>query len=510
MKYSILSKTNQIRVTLDIEPDTLVKKLIGYKYDKKTRVCTCDYCFINCTVLGIPVHNSYITDFSKLDDDRRLYLYQKRDIQKMLFMNNCLNANKMGYGKTIEAIKAFRAAVFTQILIVAPKSVLLQWKSQIEEWAPEYEGRIYIIDGSKESLKQLAYREPGIYITNYEKVRLNSIYGHLKSIHWQLIIADEAHRIKNHKAKRSEALCSLPAQHRWALTGTPILNKPDDLYGILKFVDPFIVGKSYWNFLFYFCKIEQGPFGFVNKGLVEDPYKQAMLSNIMDNYVIRNPQLQLTPGKDTEIVKLKMNPKQKKLYSRVANLIIDELPEDLTIPNGAVMCLRLQQVTSCPVPWEDDLYGAKFEYIKDLLEDNPDEKFVVFSVFATTCGFLEKYLGKECTTYTGKLNAEEKYVNKKRFIEDPSCRVIAGTIGAMGEGVDGLQKVCNNVIFIDRDWSPEILQQCEDRLNRIGQTQRVHIRYLECVGTYDRHVGRVTLKKSDDIRRILRDEDEDN
>ena len=495
---------------LEAEPDSVVKKLLGYKFNKKTRVCTCDYCFTNCTLLGIPIPTSQITDSNKLDNDRRLYHYQRNDILKMLHMGNCLNANKMGYGKTIEAIKAFRAAVYTQILIVAPKSVLQQWKSQIETWAPEYTDRIYIIDGSKASIKQLAYREPGIYITNYEKVAIDKIYTNLKSINWQLIIADEAHRIKNRKAKRSMAIYSLPAQHRWALTGTPILNKPDDLYGILYFIDPFIVGKSYWNFLFYFCKMEQGPFGMINKGLVEDPVRLSVLKKLMETYVIRNPQLHLTPGKNTEIVKLKMEAKQKKLYRRVANLILDELPEGLTIPNGAVLCLRLQQITSCPTAWDSNIYGVKFEYIKDLLDDNPDEKFVIFSVFATTCKELAKYLGKTCVTYTGSLDEEQKYLNKKHFIEDSECRVIAGTIGAMGEGVDGLQEACHNVIFIDRDWSPEILQQCEDRLNRIGQTQRVHIRYLECVGTYDRHVGRVTLKKSDDIRRILENENEDN
>lgn len=508
MKFCTTMERQHIKVEVQTKDDSKIfKYLIGSKVDKTKKSCLCEDCLINRLVLNMELPENKIHYTKDVATDTRLHAYQVADVRKMLHTGNCLNANRMGYGKTIEAIKALSMMDFNHALVISPKSIMYQWKAQIEAWFPKYVGKVYVLDGSKKSLEMLQRKEPGIYILNYAKTIVNRFYMPLKSILWDIIIADEAHRIKSPKAKQSVATCSLPAKYRWAMTGTPILNKPDDLFGILRFVDPFLVGKSYWNFRAYFCKLVQGPFGIVNEGLTEDPIKLKILYALLDYCTITNPNLNLTPGKDIEIVKLKMDSKQKTMYNRAKNLIIDELPENLTIPNGAVKCLRLQQITSCPITWDRSIPGVKFEYIKELLEDHPNEKFVVFSAFATTCYELQKYLGDKCTLYVGALDDVTRFENRQTFINDSKCQVIAGTIGAMGEGVDGLQNVCYNVIFMDRDWSPEILEQCEDRLNRIGQLHRVEVKYLECLGTYDRHVGRVTLKKSEDIKRILMSEE---
>ena len=84
--------------------------------------------------------------------------------------------------------------------------------------------------------------------------------------------------------------------------------------------------------------------------------------------------------------------------------------------------------------------------------------------------------------------------------------MLAGTIGAMGQGYDDLQRVCRLMIFIDRDWSPEIMNQAEDRLHRMGQDNPVNIYYLECQGSFDQHVGRINQNKANDIRSALNDE----
>ena len=101
----------------------------------------------------------------------------------------------------------------------------------------------------------------------------------------------------------------------------------------------------------------------------------------------------------------------------------------------------------------------------------------------------------------GKILKHNTYQNIKDFA------VIAGTIGAMGQGYDGLQQVSHTMVFIDRDWSPEILKQAEDRLHRMGQEHLVNIYYLECTGSFDQHVGRINRTKADDIRSALNDEE---
>ena len=326
-----------------------------------------------------------------------------------------------------------------------------------------------------------------------------------------MLLLDEAHRIKNRASKRSNAVKVIPAEYKWAMTGTPILKKPDDLWSILHFLGEEYSGKSYWNFVNYFCKIVEGFFGNKIVGLTENSAKIAIFRELLEHVAINNPALQLTKGKTVEVVELEMSAKQKKLYRNVKALVLDALPEDCTISNSAVQCLRLVQTTSNPAQWLDKEWGTKFEYIAELLEDNPEEKIVVFSRFATTCEYLQEYLKTKkikSELYTGKQAASDKLLAKMEFIGNQSCRALIGTIGAMGEGVDGLQEVARIVVFIDRDWSSEINEQCEDRLHRIGQRDHVVVQYLECKGTYDKYVDKVNSAEARDIRTILtREED---
>ena len=134
---------------------------------------------------------------------------------------------------------------------------------------------------------------------------------------------------------------------------------------------------------------------------------------------------------------------------------------------------------------------------------------MVFSVFEKTISALVKYLNENGVTacsITGKNTAEQNEMSKRFFI-DRGIQVLAGTIGAMGQGYDDLQRVCRLMIFIDRDWSPEIMNQAEDRLHRMGQNNPVNIYYLECQGSFDQHVGRINQNKANDIRSALNDEE---
>lgn len=427
-----------------------------------------------------------------------LYDYQQRDVLQMIETPCILNANRMGYGKTIEAICTAKYSGVKEAIIIAPKVILEQWASQIKDWWGNYSGNILINPATP--------RTGAINIFNYEKVTNATMLTKLKSHRWQLIIVDESHRIKNPKAKRTIACISIPAQRKIALTGTPILKTPEDLYSQLYFLCPAYACNSYWQFREYYCEIENGFFGPKCVGLTTSSFKVKVLNELLSRVCIRNPSLRLTRGKQKEIIKLKMDTAQKKLYKNFKDIVLEELPEEATIPNGAVLTLRLQQATSCPAIFIKDLFGIKFEWIKTQLEDNPDTKFVVYTQFEKVATLLKSYLGKVCVTYIGKLDATEKYQAKNAFIKNPNIRVIVGTIAALGEGVDGLQQVSHTCVFIDRCWSPEILSQCEDRLNRIGQKELVNVYYLECVGSFDRHVGRINEHRAEDIRRALNDE----
>ena len=482
-------------------------KYLGWRIAKPSQPwdLTIEDNFVNRIILGMDLGLAQPTARNEaiIRGDMRLSEYQIHDVNKMVTLRCCLNRNPMGLGKTVEAITSIRLMKAKSVLIVVPKIVAGQWRDQIKVWWPERSDDVFVY-GSSEAKKRRV--EPGtIVIINYEKLLNEANLNKLRTFSWDVLIADEAHKIKNPKSKRTTALKAVPAARRYALTGTPILNKPDDLWSILHFLSWRYSGISYWNFVNYFCDVEDGFWGRKVTGLTRIPSRLEVLKKLIDAVSVYNT-LSVAQGKSIETVRLEMTSAQRKLYKDMKDLVLESLPENAQIANGAVLTIRVVQATSWPGlflgPEEP---GPKFEWIAAMCEDNPEEKFVVFSRFEQTARALGEFLQTrdiKSVQLTGKVKDADKEENKRQFVEG-DARVLIGTIGAMGQGTDGLQYASHTAIFVDRDWSPEIMKQCEDRLNRRGQKYKVNIYVLECEKSFDQHVGRVNQHKADDIKEAL-------
>lgn len=473
---------------------------LGWRQEKNKPYFTVENNLVNEIVLEMEEEQK---NFRNLMYTDRLKEYQIIDVQKMTTVGNILNRNPMGLGKTVEAIISMKELRAESVLIVLPKIVGPQWRDQISIWWPERSKDVILYQNNSTKIPK-----GSIVLINYERLLNEATLNKLRMFRWDVLCADEAHRIKNPKGQRTVALKSIPAKYRFALTGTPILNKPDDLWSILHFLDWRYSGISYWNFVNYFCEIKEDFWGRKPVGLTPIPARVEVLRRLLDRISVYNS-IDVAQGKTRNVVKLEMSPKQRKLYKDMRDLVLDELPENAHIANGAVLTTRVIQATSWPGLFIEGEAGPKFEWIQYMCEDYPERKLVVFTRFEKTAKGLGEYLLKKgiiSVQLTGAIPDKQREINKQRFIENNKVQVLIGTIGAMGQGTDGLQKVCNNCIFIDRDWSPEIMEQCEDRLHRYGQKYPVFSYILECIGSFDQHVGRINQHKADDIREALKNE----
>jgi len=230
------------------------------------------------------------------------------------------------------------------------------------------------------------------------------------------------------------------------------LRYADDLWSILNFLDPRYACNSYYAFVEYFCKIQHTPWGDKIVGLTDDTRHVAILNQLLDLICIRHSAIEVAHGKTRETILLPMDKKQRELYRKEKQLLLDELPENLTIANGAVLTMRLMQTTSWPGLFlGSEVPGPKFEWILETCLNNSNEKFVVFSTFEKTISALVEYLKSsnvEAVKITGQQSAEQNELSKRCFTEK-RAQVLAGTIGAMGQGYDGLQQVCRLMICVN-------------------------------------------------------------
>lgn len=443
-----------------------------------------------------------IIDFSA-EINNKARDYQKLDISQISKLKFALNRNKPGYGKTFESIEYCRLKNLKRILVICPKSTIIQWTEQFKLWWPEVEHIVSIGGTGPENLEKI------IYVTNYEQMLRQQVWQRCKMFTWDLIICDESHRIKSPKAKTTVLIKQLPALRKLALTGTPILGHPDDLWSQLHFLSPFLSGNNYWAFVNKFCEIEEDHFGRKPVGLTPSESARELLTKVLNIIAVGGDNHNVTQGKNIIPITLEMPTWQRNLYKDILNLSFDKLDElGITVKNAMDQVIKQQQCSTNPMLLFENnktKVGPKFEWIKDWLEDNEDEKVVVFSKFATAAKCLQKYLGDQSVLYIGEMSSQERSSAKSSFVQ-PSrkVRVLIGTIGALGTGVDGLQNVCRNVIFLDRDWTPGLNEQAEDRVNRSGQPGMTNVWILNMKNSIDEHVERIQGKKANDIMEVFK------
>jgi non-specific serine/threonine protein kinase len=431
---------------------------------------------------------------------RWLYLVAK------LGLGACL-ADDMGLGKTMQVLalllvlKRQAAGQRQPSLLVAPASLLANWASEMERFAPGL--KAFIAHPSAlpaAELKTLAperLRGVDLVITSYGSLLR---VPWIAETGWQLVVLDEAQAIKNPDAKQTRTVKGLKAHVRFALTGTPIENRLGDLWSIFDFVNPGLLGssKEFANFV---------------KGLANRPHNAyGPLRELVRPYILRRLKTDKSviadlPDKTEVKAFCQLSRKQAALYQQSVNELAEQLEDAEGIQRkGLVLSflMRFKQICNHPSQWlgdgtwdEDD--SGKWARLRDIAEviAARQEKVLVFTQFreviAPLAAFLGSVFGRPGLVLHGETPVKQRQEIVRRFQEDEAVGFFVLSLKAGGAGLN--LTAASHVVHFDRWWNPAVENQATDRAFRIGQTKNVLVHKFVCRGTVEDQIDQLIESK---------------
>lgn len=438
----------------------------------------------------------------------KLYEFQKRGIDFLKTRGRALLADEMGLGKTIQAIEASKG--LNRILIIAPKTLHRNWELEISEWNPGVP--VERIKGDRNrKLKTIVEFERGYLIINYELCRLltereNPYLAAAISRKFDGVIVDEAHNIKNRKSQQSigiRKLCSkIPCAY--LLTGTPIVNRTDDLWALLNLVDRKTF-SSFWNFCRKYAKVNVTYWGWT---VDPKPRNPARLRKDLEPYVLKRSKEEVMPElpiKINKTIRLEMTSEQNKLYQKCKKEISVELADNkrITILGVLPRIVRLKQVASCPSILSPGVKSNKEECLLNIIEGvAEDDKILIFSSYNRTLDYLSGILKENDVRHfvmNGETPMKERYALIKNFSEQKIKVFLMNT--SLGVGLN--LAAASIVVFIDKPWSPAIIEQAISRAHRKGQTKPVTVISLITENTIEEWIEDLIGKKGNILEEII-------
>lgn len=530
----------------------LIEQLRGTRFDGQLQVYNAEHINENATLdstkvipdidlSGIPL---YVQDGYHLFQHQLDFMKYAIDRHNKGLYSGFILADSMGIGKTLELMNlALYNKKFSNtkhcLIIACVNSAKYNWIYDIQKHTNGQEipyllgsrkkknGTIIMDGGSADKLEDLMcghmYGDknepplPFFLVMNIEAIRMIKDRHYLirerlatliNSGYIGMVALDEVHTHASPTSRQGKQLLQLKkatagAKVEWIpMTGTPIVNKPTDVFLPLKLIDGHTY-KSYYTWCENFCVYG----GFGNHQVIAykniPQLKQMLQSNMIRR--LKKDVLDLPP-KIRTIEYVENTPYQAKLYAKVVSDVISHKDEIISSVNPMVKFLKLRQVNGNPELIDNTLdihnssylgKNSKLVRLLDLVNTiiSGGEKVVIFSNWVESLRTVYSFLAKsyKVCCYTGTMDSATREAHKKAFIEDPDCKIMIGTVGALG--TSHTLTVANNVIFYDLPWNPATVEQAEDRCHRAGTTSTVNIHFIITKGTVDDKVYDIIMNK---------------
>jgi SNF2 family DNA or RNA helicase len=401
--------------------------------------------------------------------------HQLEGIAFLMPRHGALLADEMGLGKTAQVILAlrllFHAGLVHSALVVCPKALVSNWSHELRNWGEDLPQEIIGGDTQARRASWLVSNCP-LKLVNYELVTRDAELLADDRVRFDVVVLDEAQRIKNRGSRTAEVVCSIRRKRSWALTGTPIENKPEDLVNIFAFVDP---------------------------GRVPHDIPARRLPQLTSDSILRRVKEDVLSDMPARIIRdtvLELTPEQRAAYELAETegvVRLNGLGATITVHHVFELVLRLKQICNF-----DPATGqsAKLDQLAADMQEVAESgrKAIVFSQWVEPLRAIATALAPfGPLQFHGQVPMRQRQAVLEQFQNDPSRHVI---LMSYGTGGVGLNLQCANYVFLfDRWWNPAVEDQAINRAHRIGQKSQVIVTRFLTQGTIEGRIAEVLERK---------------
>lgn len=437
----------------------------------------------------------------------KLYPFQLEGRDFLASRKVALLADDMGLGKTAQAITAADSIRAKKLLIVCPALIKYNWRYEFKLWSLR-SPRIQIVEGKFADIDSTA----DVIIINYDLLSSPKIFHQLISLTFSVGVFDESHYMKNRNAKRTKAVLlrggiASRCVYKWFLTGTPVLNRPIELYPLLKATRPDAIYPftSYSAFARRYCSAFFDGYAYNDRGASNIPELAGKLK--ASGFMLRRLKdevLTELPKKQFQILPVKINDKSMAYYEQ----------RNFTFAKGEVKRMKFQDICGgdmgAVAALRQLLAIDKFPTIRDHLKElfEVKDKVVVFCHHRSMIRMInETFQQMQPALVYGGISAEKKYEEVQRFQTDPNCRLFIGNIQAS----IGITLTASDIgVFAEIDWVPGNIFQAVDRIHRIGQDRGVLIQFFIIENTLEDYMLQTVVFKKHIIEELIGDNERGN